>query len=322
MNNLEKILDLLQKEKLNSEESDYLNRLKETDPEVRKLYSDYYKIEIAVKASSHLSLDEIGEYVLYKNGVESEGTGIIKRVPQIEAHLRTCKKCVEEFKLLNNEYFDTDNFLSTEFAQDPHEENKTQRIQSPVSHKTYTSRYGFAISIVIGFLILSLAVVSNLTLPPYYKIAKLSNGSEFSISRGRATNSFQEGLKSLEENNLDQAIIFFNEDIKQNGYDETIFYTYYIIGLTYLQESPKSVLGLFPTYDKSEVINGIKNLEECLRKNNSGKFPNINMDSFYYLAKANLMLGDKQKAIKYLRMVVVGKGSKMEKAAEILKELE
>ncbi len=322
MDNLEKILDLLQKEKLTADESDYLNNLNNNDLEGLKLYNDYFKIEKAVKSSSHLSVDELGEYILFKNGTEGDDKSIIKQAPKIEAHLRECKKCTEEFKLLNGEYSETENFLSNEFAKKSPEENKTQQVPAAITRRLYTSRYGFATTIILGFLILSAIVVSNLTSPSFYKLAKVSNGSEFSNSRGRATNYFQEGLKSLEENNSDQAIKFFNEDIKQNSSDETIFYSYYIIGLTYLQESENSFLGLFPSYNKPKVVEGINNLQACIQKNNSGKFPDINMDADFYLAKASLMLEDKQEAIKYLKIVVDGKGSRMNNAAEILKELE
>jgi tetratricopeptide (TPR) repeat protein len=167
-----------------------------------------------------------------------------------------------------------------------------------------------------------MVIISNLTKPAYFDLAKITNNREFSISRGRATDDFQRGIEAYDEENYNQAILFFNKDAKLNSSENTIFYTHYLLGLTYLESAQKSILGLFPHIDNDKVSNGIVNLKICIRENNSGEFQDINMNANYYLSKAYLMEGNKEEAILSLKNVINGKGSKMDEAAKILNKLE
>ena len=72
----------------------------------------------------------------------------------------------------------------------------------------------------------------------------------------------------------------------------------------------------------NRVEKGEQYLEESIRKNNSGKFNSIKLNSYFYLAKASLMLNDKNKAEKYLNIVIKERGSKMEESKYLLGEME
>jgi tetratricopeptide (TPR) repeat protein len=142
-----------------------------------------------------------------------------------------------------------------------------------------------------------------------------------SISRGRSTDNFELSIKALEDKDYQSAIEYLKNDIELNPNDKTIFYSYYILGLTHLEMAEKNLLGLFTTFDKSSSEATILNLGKCVKLNTSGNFNNVNLDAFFFMAKASLMLEDSKTAKDYLEIVVKEKGSKMNEAEQILKEL-
>ena len=319
MDNFEEILELLQKEELNEEKSDRLSSLISGDIEAQKFCDIYKKTEKAVKIFSHLTIGEISGYVLYKNNPANVDNETTKLAPRIEFHLRLCKKCGSKFKLLNEEYNETEIFISN-ISNDNKANEKPGGIFKNISSGLFASRYGFLTTVAI-LICVSIIIISRISAPQYYGLAEIKDKTEISFSRGRGSIEFMEGLRFLDENEYDEAIKYFDGDIVSNKNDETIFYSYYIVGITYLESAGKDVLGLFPSYDKDRVTMGIINLHECIQRNTSGKFPNINLNAYYYLAKANLMLGNKAKAIEYLNNVIEGKGSKMDEASRMLNEL-
>jgi TolA-binding protein len=321
MNNTEKILELLEKKNLSEQERFQLTSLIESDPEAKKIYQTYMKLGLLLK-SRHISLDELRDYILYKNNIDPENMDIIKRIPELELHLENCEKCTNEFKSLNEEYSELEFFLTDKLAAQPAKGIEEGPVSIAQSRFKRTPVYAFVSVITIGFVYLSLLLVSNITTPDSYQLASVSDKSEYYVTRGRATDEFQESLKALEENNFDKAIEFLQSDINKNPEDKTIFYSHYILGLSYLEKADKSFIGLFRSFNKDDAENGLKNLQFCIEKNTSGKFPDITYNAYFYSAKANMMLGDNESAKKYLKLVVEEKGSKMSEAQNILNELE
>jgi tetratricopeptide (TPR) repeat protein len=292
------------------------------DPSLTKLDKLHKSISAAVRNNCHPSTAEISEYILFKNGLSDNETGIIQLALKIEEHLRTCKKCEEEFKELNNEYAESEIFLNNSFAE--HADTGAKNKFFLARTMSRASAFKFTLSAAVSILLICIftMIISNITKPAYFDLAQLSKKPELSITRGRATDDFQRGIEAYDEGNYTQAIQFFKKDIKLNENENTIFYTYYIMGLTNLESAQNSILGLFPSFDKTKLSNSITALETCIQKNNSGEFPDINMNANYYLAKANLFLGNKQEAIINLKKVIDGKGSKMDEATEMLNKLE
>ncbi len=321
MDKKEKILELLSRKNLTASEKYELDKLTGSDEELKGLADNYHQLEKIVSHSSHLNEDELAHYILYKNGLQPDDSSIIKRVPFFEQHLRKCSECSELLTELNSEYSDVEQFLS----QTVPEENgaKTEINKQGRTAAWYKApRYAFASLLLVGFIYLALFIISSSITPAYYDEAAIRQDSQFSITRGRATENFQNSLKALEKNNYDEAIVFLKKDIKENPDDATIFYSYYIVGLSYLETAEQDFLGLFPGYDRERVDKGKQYLEKSIQKNDSGKFENIKLNSYFYLAKANLMLNDKKSAEEYLNMVISNKGSKMEEAKHLLGEME
>ena len=278
------------------------------------------EIERIIKDSYHPTIDELGNYILYKNGIEPDDKSILRLVPKIELHLRKCSECNKLFLELNNEYSELDTFLNN---QDSLRKEKIPVpaytiIKSPLKYFKYSG-----IAIAVAFILyLGGFSASRMLTPVSIKFAALENTSDLYETRGRVTNEFQESLKAFENRDYNGTVNWLNKDIINNRGDETIFYSYYILGLAYLESAQTDVLGLFPSYDKTKVNLGISAFNKSLELNNSGRFRNINLDIYFFLAKADLMLNNITSARYYLNKVVSEKGSNMMEAKNILSGLD
>jgi hypothetical protein len=321
MKNFDKIITLLDKSNLTEEEKNSLNNLLKEDPEAYEFYNLYKKLGSAFLSSRHLSIDELSDYVLIKNGLDPEKKANIKSIPLFDAHLRRCQKCSEEMKSLNKEYSDVESFVGAKFED--RKEMKVRVLDSqPISVSKFSlSRYSFIGISAMVFVFFSLLVVSIVSTSKYYRLAALGETVDMSGSRGRTTNDFELSMKALEDKEYQSAIEYLKSDIDLNPKDETIFYSYYILGLTYLETAEKNLLGLFPSFDKSSAEAALQNFKKTIENNTSGKFQNVNLDAYFYAAKASLMVDDTKSAKDYLNIVVNDKGSKMNEARQILNEL-
>jgi len=322
MNTNEKLFELLEKENLSEDEKHLLDSLLK-DQENKKLFDAYSAARTVTKSTAHLSTEEIADFVLIKNNIEPENKNILKKVPFVEEHLRSCSKCEEEFKLINIEYSEVDNYISAGIEQNKTQTQKTYiNVMPPFVKKGFISRYAFASLIVVLFSAVIIYLLNDFLRPNYYRYASINESDGGVITRGRATDEFQESLKAIEEENYTTAISKLNDDIKNNPEDETIFYTHYVLGLTYLETAETSFLGLFTSFDKEKAAAGLEHLKKTIELNNSGKFNNVNFDAYFYSAKALLMLGKLGEAKKYLSLVIENKGGKMEEAKNILNGLD
>ena len=318
MDNMDKIRELLLKENQTDEEKLLLEKLSREDKDAEEIINIYRKLNSVVSVSSHLSLEEISNYILCKNNLTPEDKNIIKIIPKIEDHLRGCLRCSEEFKSLNEEFHNIEAFTASELKSE-----KTDRtLYVPVKRKRNIYRYAFLSIIILGMLYGIMFTISKATAPKYFNLASINVKPDFYTTRGRATNDFLKSLNALDEENIKDAIDYLKADIKNNPGDRTIFYSHYILGLTYLDNAESNFIGLFPHYDSSYVDQAIKNFQEAIQKNNSGNYGNITLDAYFYLAKANLMSGNLKDAKKELVVVIKEKGSKMDEAETILNELE
>lgn len=321
MNKFDEILNLLQKKNLSEREDSLLNSLINSDPESKEFYNTYNKINSAFK-SSHISYDDLRDYILYKNKMEPADKGIANRIPEIEIHLKKCEQCVEEFKVLNQEYSDLELFLSEKLFEGKSDFTGKNKFASTPQRTWKKPVYLFASMIVIGFVYLSLLIASDIVTPANYKLASLEDKSEFYVTRGRATEEFQESLKALEDKDYDKAISYLQKDIDQNPEDQTIFYSYYMLGLAYLESSEESYAGLFTSYNENSVKKSLHSFDMCIEKNDSGNFPDITYNAHFYTAKACLILNDVKSAKQCLNIVIKGKGSKISEAQTLLSKLE
>ena len=317
MNKPEKLFKLLLKDKLTEKEDNQINSLVKEDDDCRQLHSVYLNVKHAVKSSAHPTIDELADYVLFKNN-PGEITGHKINSDLIDEHLKKCLGCSEILGELSAEYKDAAEFTAEEFKP---ASGRADVSASLPKRRTSGIRYLFVSAAVFLILCVSLYVASSVVTPSYYNIAEINNGSESYVTRGRITDDFQKGINALSSGNLAEAENNLKSDIENHPEDPTIFYSYYILGLTYLQSAQSDFLGLFTNFDRSKVVEGMQNLKLSIDKNKSGRFDNITFNADFYLAKASLMLGDKASAENYLNLVIQNKGSRMDNARKMLEQL-
>ena len=104
--------------------------------------------------------------------------------------------------------------------------------------------------------------------------------------------------------------------------EKSIFYSHYILGITYLKASESDFIGLFKSYDQENINLAIANLKESIYKNNSGDYESLKLDSHYFLGRSYLLIDSTDVAKDNFRKVIDGKGKYFKEAADILTTLE
>lgn len=321
MKHLDKIIALLDKTHLSESDMNMLNTLLDEDPEAKEFFKTYNMLENAFNSLPHLTTDELADYVLIKEELEPQNPETIKKIPLFDLHIRRCEKCSSQLQVMNNEMAEANNFIYTGLNKTMYESSKHSVQNALFAQRSKFIRSTFIGASVLALFVFALVLVSNITTSKLYRLAAAEDGLELSISRGRTTNDFELSIKAIEEKDYSAAIKYLQNDIKLNPNDETIFYSYFILGLTYLETAEKNILGLFPSFDKTSAALALENFKKSIEYNTSGKFQNVNLDSYFFAAKAYLMLEDKKSAEEYLQIVVNEKGSKLNQAAAILEEL-
>lgn len=322
MKNESEIIELLSKKNLTNEDKILIKQSFEYYPGLEK-YQSIFNILNNVSANLHLDIDIISDFVLYQNKQPVENKNFSKLIPNIENHLSTCKICQNEFNIFNKEYTDIDNFVETQFEK-VHEKIPVLKKGNFLT-RFFTNpfpRYSFAGAFGLVLIYFTLFGISEFTTPGYKSLGAISNFDQISTTRGRTSPEFQKGLSAIELRNYTSAITSLNEDIAKTKNDNTLFYTHYILGLVYLNKSESTILGLFPSYNKADIDDAIKNFDEVLSTNKTGLFENINYNSYYFLGRAYLLKDDFKNAEKYLKMVVRNKGNYFEEASTLLSSIE
>lgn len=318
MNEFDKIVELLDKDSITSEEKALLNEMIEADPEAKKISQAYSQLKISLKRNDHIDEELMAEYVLYKNNLSSERL-IILLSKMVEDHIRKCNACENLFKELNAEYAEVDTFLSKSLSQQTTQEKPTVQKGFFLFNNFKTAKYAFASIAAVVVLYLGLFAVSSLTTPDYKK--SFTDDTDLYTTRGRTSELFQRGLDAIDRKDYDSAIKFLNEDVIKHHNDGSIFYTHFILGITYVDKAESDFLGLFKSFNKDDVKKGIANFKRSIELNNSGKFDNLKLDAHYFIGKSYLMINETESAKRHLQIVIDGKGSFYKNAEDIIKVL-
>jgi TolA-binding protein len=318
MNDFEKIIEFLDKESITTEEKNLLNELIAKDSETKKISQAYLQLKKSLKRKGHIDEELMGEYVLYKNNLSQEKI-IILLSKMVEDHIRKCGQCENLFKELNSDYTEVDSFITQSFTEQVPSEKPTQKKGFFLFHNFTAAKYAFASLAAVIVLYFGLFAVSSFTTPDYKK--SFIDDKDYYTTRGRTSELFQRGLDAIDRKNYDSAINYLNDDISKNQNDESIFYTHFILGITYVEKAEGGFLGLFKSFNKEDVQNGIANFEQSIKLNNSGKFDNLKLDAQYFIGKSFLMIDETESAKSHLQIVIDGKGSYYKKAEELIKEL-
>ncbi len=317
MNDFDKIIELLDKEVISEDEKTLLDEMIKNNPEAKKINDAYLNLKTSLKRDEHIDEELMAEYVIYKNNLSSDGL-IVLLAGKVEDHLRKCVQCEKLFTELNAEYCDVDAFVSQTLVEPVIQTKPEQSVEFFSFNNFSTAKYAFASLAAVVVLYLGLFAISLFTTPDYKN--SFLDGEDFYTTRGRTTELFQRGLDAIDRKDYDSAIKYLSDDAMNNKSDESIFYTHFILGITYINKAESDFLGLFKSFNKEDVAKGIENFERSIELNNSGKFDNLKLDAHYFIGKSYLMIDDKTSARVHLQSVVDGRGSYYKKAEELLKE--
>ncbi len=237
----------------------------------------------------------------------------------VEDHIRKCKHCENLFKELNVEYAEVDTFVGQSASQQIAQNKQANQKGFFLFNNFSSAKYAFASLAAVVVLYLGLFAVSSLTTPDYKK--SFLDGEDFYTTRGRTSELFQRGLDAIDRKDYDSAIKYLEDDVNNNSLQESIFYTHFILGITYVNKAESDFLGLFKSFNKADVENGIASFNKSIELNDSGKFDNLKLDAHYFIGKSYLMIDDKIAAREHLQLVVEGKGSYYKNAEQLIKEL-
>ena len=311
MSSYEKLIEILEKNNISHEEENYINLLCAEDIEARKIFSIYNNLKTSRQKSFKVTDELLADYVLYINGIEPENKSVISLIPEIEKQIRASEKLKNEFEILNAEYSEADNFITQTFSKQTH-----VKLQQHTFYNRFKAPIYSASAFVLIYVILFTAF--NIFAPGYKKNILLYDNSDKSYSRGRVSESFQQSLIYINNKDYKTAAELLNKDIAENPESKTIFYSHYILGLIYLQNSESNILGLVKIYNGEELKKGIEQLEIAVNKNRGSQFKNINLNAYFFIANAYLALDNIKKAKSYLELVRSGKGGYMRNAEELL----
>lgn len=318
MNDFEKIIELLDNTLITKDESKLLDEMINNNPEAKKISQAYLQLKATLNRNEHIDEELMSEYVLYKNNHSSERL-IILLSKTVEDHIRKCVECEKLFTELNAEYCDIDSFISQSVAEQVNQEKLSKQKGVFFFDSFRSAKYAFASFAAVVVLYLGLFAVSSFTTPDYKK--SFLDGEDFYTTRGRTSELFQRGLDAIDRKDYNSAIQYLNDDVNKNQKDESIFYTHFILGITYVSKAESDFIGLFKSFNKDEVQKGISSFEKSIVLNNSGKFDNLKLDAHYFIGKSYLMINDNDSAKEHLQLVIDGRGSYYKNAEDLIKVL-
>jgi tetratricopeptide (TPR) repeat protein len=322
MEKIDKIFELLEKNTLTESEKKMLEDFANSDEEIREFIRIYKSIDSSLHASGHIHPDLLSSYILFEMGDESDERLIKIIKDKIKSHLEECDICRDEYNLYANEYEEIRQHLNRSVRSDSKITSDKQKASGIFIPKFNYFKNAFAVFSVLVFGYIVLFVISNSLTPDYKTNIFADDQTKSFMTRGRTSQLFQKGLNSIDKGDYKDAVNFFKKDIEEHQNDKSIFYTYYITGITHLKAAESDFIGLFKSYDNEHVKLAIANLNESIEKNKSGDYENLKLEAYYYIGRAYLLDDKKDAAIDNLQKVIKGKGRYFKEASELIIQLE
>ncbi len=320
MSEIDKILGLLDKGELTDDEKKELEHLCNSQPDSPKIIKTYNGLKNLLSKNSHIDESILGEYVLYKNNMIDDKSTMLILEAKIENHLRKCSKCSDVFRTLNSEFSDVDSFIGKTVVMSG-SAFQNSYLKPAIERRFTAVKAAFTAIAVLAFIYIGMYAASSVLVPDYKRYSVSEAEREFYNTRGRTSELFQKSLSAIENKNLNEAIKLLEEDIAANQNDASIFYSHFILGVTYIQSSESSILGTFKSFDKSNVEKGIDNLKKSIQLNTSGRYENLNLDAHYFIGRGYVLIDDYNSATQHFEQVVKNRGSYYKKAEDMLDKI-
>jgi len=317
MEKYEQVIDILEQEAIPDEDKEVLKRIATEDIEIKNFISIHLKLKRIFNSSCHLDMEILAEFILYYDGDLDVADYMPQITDKIEDHLADCSVCNNLYLKFNEEFQQVDNFVSKTMNDN---EDFELQIKSPDITKSKRNNFKTALT---AFLLLVIAyfgmMITNYYSTPSYK----KNIFEFevinnSLIQSRDTKYYKQGLIAFEKENYDVAIGLLMEDIILNENDGTIFYSHYLLGISYIKSSENNIIGTFKSYNHLRINEAIHHLMIFIENYEGTDNERTRVDAHYYIAKAYLSIDAIEEAKTHLQIVKENRGKYYSDAVEIL----
>jgi len=321
METFEKVIHILEREVIPYEDKEYLKRIANIDIDIKNFISVHLKMKSIFNSSCHLDMEILSEFILYYDGDLNAAEYIPEITDKIEDHLTECSSCNNLYLAFTDEFQQVDNFVSK--AINDNEDFEAQNIPSVFSRVRKTNfRTGLTALFLLAVTYFGMMITSYYGTPSYKRNIFEFKSISTSLTQSRDSELYKKGLAAFNNHNYNKAIGLLMEDIIRSHTDSTIYYSHYLLGITYLKSSENNILGTFKSYDHFRVDEGIEHLMIFNQNNEGGVHNRETIDIHYFIAKAYLSIDELDEAKKHLQIVVKKRGKYYTNAAEILNVFE
>ena len=178
----------------------------------------------------------------------------------------------------------------------------------------------FAMATVTGALCVaaaSVVIVSHLTSPGYFALAKV-DGADY-ITRVRGLDDFADAHALLDAGETELAIKSLERYTRAFPDGPRVDYAHYLAGAALLISAHRGFLTLFPSFDHERVVAAMRHLELAAHRSAN---PRVKEESHWLIAKAHLMLEKPDDAIAQLQLVITLDGVRKTGASALLEDLQ
>ena len=175
-----------------------------------------------------------------------------------------------------------------------------------------------AVIVLFGF-VAALVAASSLTTSEYYHLTKIETFELGARVRGPGLDDFVMASEAFSKGHYEETKRLLERFIRAFPQSEWVDYAQYSVGGAYLVASKRTFLSLFPSFDHDQVIRGLGHLQAAIQTSTNLR----TIESSHWLrAKGYLMLGEAQKALAELRIIVSLKGLKSEQASRLISDID
>jgi len=322
MEKFEKVIYILEREAITYEEKEYLKRIATEDIDIKNFISVHLKLKRIFNSTCHLDMEILAEFILYYDGDLDAAKYIPQITDKIEHHLAECSVCNNLYLECTKEFQKVDYFVSKNMNDT--EDFKFRKKPSVFSRIRKTNfRVALTAFILLLITYFGMMITSYYNTPSYKKNIFEFEAINNSLIHNRTTDLFIQGLTAFNKEDFDRAIDLLLKDIILNQNDSTIYYSNYLLGITYLKSSENNILGTFKSYDHLRINEGIENLMVFIDEKSEIDVDDRSIiDTHYYIAKAYLSIDAIEEAKKHLQIVREKRGKYYSDAVEILNVFE
>jgi tetratricopeptide (TPR) repeat protein len=322
MEKFEKVIHILEREVIPYEEKEYLKRIANEDIDIKNFISVHLKLKRIFNSSSHLDMEILAEFILYYDGDLNAAEYIPEITDKIEDHLTECSVCNNLYLAFTKELQQVDDFVSEAINDNgDFEFQKKPSVFSRIRKTNFRAALTAFILLLITYF--GMMITSYYNTPSYKKNIFEFEAINNSLIHNRTTDLFIQGLTAFNKEDFDRAIDLLLKDIILNQNDSTIYYSNYLLGITYLKSSENNILGTFKSYDHLRINEGIENLMVFIDEKSEIDVDDRSIiDTHYFIAKAYLSIDAIEEAKKHLQIVREKRGKYYSDAVGILNVFE